>query len=102
MSSPSVTATAKGLSHCAPVPSPRVSGSMPSAAAGEVMSTGRRRARRIGRVLAHLGEHEDAVLGHDADADDGAEEGDDGQVVSKTFSTTKRDRALCQQASGPL
>ena len=78
-----MTAMAKGFNMSSPVP-------MPRAAASDVMSTGRNRrlpARRIcigerhalaANVIDQV-EHEDAVLGDDADRDDAAEERDDVQ-----------------------
>ena len=85
-----MTAMASGRSMSAPEPMPYASGSMPSAAASEVIRTGRKPAPAgtdqgfvQGNALAAEVfdeiEHQDAVLGHDADADDGAQERDDVQ-----------------------
>ena len=64
---------------------PQASGNMPSAAASEVISTGRKRrwpertsastkSTPSASQMLHEVEHENAVFGHNADANDGAEE----------------------------
>jgi len=53
-------------------------------------------------VLAHLVEHEDAVLDHDADAEDGAEEGDDVERGTSVRVVTRNQRTRVQRVSRRL